>query len=117
MSRSRKVYERVMCADGFSMSVQAGEHLYCRPRINGASSYNTVEVGFPWMPEPLLGPYADAYKDEDPRKIVYGYVPVELVSRIIAIHGGMVQGEVPPGVNPVWAIEKPICNSGENHES
>jgi hypothetical protein len=33
-----------------------------------------------------------------PMDTVYAYVPVFLVSTVIAKHGGIVQGEVPPGI-------------------
>ena len=41
------IVKRVQCADGFSMSVQAHDGAYCRPRIDGADFYIDVEVGFP----------------------------------------------------------------------
>ena len=37
---------RLICKDGFSVSVQASEFHYCRPRINGADEYEAVELGF-----------------------------------------------------------------------
>ncbi len=95
-----KFFEVVKCADGFSMSVQAHDHSYCIPRRGGQPLYTSVEVGFPSQLEPLLMPYVDG----DPTEIgnateqVYGYVPVELVREVIEKHGGMVSGEVPPGV-------------------
>jgi hypothetical protein len=33
-----------------------------------------------------------------PTDTVYAYVPVDIVTLVIAKHGGMVSGEVPPGV-------------------
>ncbi|MED5369002.1 MAG: hypothetical protein VX978_05865 [Pseudomonadota bacterium] len=39
--------QQVVCADGFSMSVQAHNGAYCSPRIDNAESYDEVEVGFP----------------------------------------------------------------------
>lgn len=81
-------HPRVICADGFSMSVQAGEHLYCRPRINLLNgNYTAVEVGFPSAREEALMPFAE---DADtPTSTVYGYVPVEIVEAVIAAHGGL----------------------------
>ena len=35
---------------------------------------------------------------DDPTKTVYGYVPSKTVSLVIAKHGGIMSGEVPPGV-------------------
>jgi hypothetical protein len=35
---------------------------------------------------------------EDPQGTVYGWVPLELVRKIIYVRGGMVDGELPPHV-------------------
>ena len=40
-----------------------------------------------------------------PTDTVYGYVPVDIVTNVIVKHGGMVEGEVPPGVIPVSTVE------------
>ena len=100
---ARKHYDRVVCADGFKMSVQASAYNYCQPRERDAVRYETVEIGFPTAKEPMLMPYAET--PEDPTDTVYAYVPVELVTNVIVKHGGMVSGEVPPGVIPVPASQ------------
>ena len=92
----RKLNEAVVCADGFKMSVQANNSAYCEPRAAGQEKYNLVEVGFPSEKESLLMPWAES--PEDPTGTVYGYVPVDIVSNVIVKHGGLVEGEVPPGV-------------------
>ena len=104
----QKRYDQVVCKDGFTMSVQAGEHNYCSPRVNLGyqfnsardgelcSRYESVEVGFPSEAEPILAPYAE--DDNTPTETVYGWVPCSKVALVIAKHGGMVEGEVPPGV-------------------
>ena len=97
----RKHYDRVVCADGFTMSVQASAYNYCQPQVRDADRYETVEVGFPTAKEPMLMPYAET--PENPTDTVYAYVPVELVTNVIVKHGGMVSGEVPPGVIAVPA--------------
>tara|TARA_Y100001963_G_C6693378_1_gene405756 strand:- start:771 stop:1079 length:309 start_codon:yes stop_codon:yes gene_type:complete len=89
----------VVCADGFSMSVQASESSYCEPRLNAQRKYNLVEVGFPSHREQLLMPWAENI--DEPTDTVYGYVPVDIVTNVIVKHGGMVEGEVPPGVLPI----------------
>ena len=99
---SRKMYERVCCADGFEMSVQANISAYCLPRRN-SGKYEFVEVGFPSAVEPMLMPYVE--DRGKPTKTVYGYVPVEVVTNVLAKHGGIVSGEVPPGVIPVRASQ------------
>ena len=94
-----KLNEKVVCADGFSMSVQAPAAAYCIPRMTGAPVYLEVEVGYPNDREELLMEWAeDARKPTD---TVYGFVPVRVVTNVIAKHGGMVSGEVPRGVIPL----------------
>ena len=93
--------ELVVCADGFSMSVQAHAGAYCIPRMTGAPVYREVEVGFPSEREELLMEWAE--EADRPTDTVYGYVPVGIVTNVIAKHGGMVSGEVPRGVIPLEA--------------
>ena len=91
-----KKNERIKCADGFSMSVQANSTAYCHPRSDNAASYIEVEVGFPNKPEPLLERYA-----ENPANLtetIYAWVPAQTVLDVIAKHGGVVTGELPPGI-------------------
>ena len=81
---------KVVCGDGFSMSVQASSMHYCSPK-NDEGPWETVEVGFPSAIEPLLWDYAD-----EPgawTNTVYGYVPIELVATVIEVHGGLVEQE------------------------
>ena len=77
---------RVVCADGFSMSVQVSDSHYCTPRINDASSYYDVEIGFPSEAEPLIMEFAE--QADSPTDTVYGYVPVSIVDEVIEKHGG-----------------------------
>lgn len=94
----RKFFERVVCADGFSVSVQASSFNYCSPR-NNVGPWESVECGFPNAKDPALEEYA-----EDPEapiengqvQTVYGWVPSKVVEKIIASHGGLVEGECPP---------------------
>ena len=78
---------RVHFADGFSVSVQASQFHYCRPRIDNAEKYEAVELGYPSAADDLITDYAegDTYTDT-----VYGYVPVEIVDKLIEKHGGIV---------------------------
>ena len=78
---------RVHCADGFSVSVQASQFHYCRPRIDSAEKYNAVELGFPSAADDLIIDYAE---DNSYTDTVYGYVPVEVVDKLIEKHGGIV---------------------------
>jgi len=90
----RKWYEKVTCADGFNVSIQASSHHYCEPRSDTAKAYQSVELGFPSMACEVIKGYA-----ENPRDLtgtVYGYVPARIVRKMIAAHGGIVSGECPP---------------------
>tara|TARA_R110002110_G_C13260656_1_gene700814 strand:+ start:206 stop:502 length:297 start_codon:yes stop_codon:yes gene_type:complete len=94
-----KLNEKVVCADGFTMSVQAHAGAYCLPRMTGAPVYREVEVGFPSDREELLMHWAE--ESNRPTDTVYGWVPVAVVTNVIAKHGGIVSGEVPRGVIPL----------------
>ena len=91
-----KLNKKVVCKDGFAMSVQAGETQYCSPRQTGAERYTEVEIGFPNRSEDLLLEFAE--DSDKPTETVYSYVPASLVALVIAKHGGMVEGELPPGI-------------------
>jgi len=94
--------KRVICADGFEMSVQAHFGAYCSPRIDNAEKYTSVEIGFPSKKEPMLMEYCD--EPSTPLDTVYGYVPVQVVNMLLAKHGGIVEGDVPRGVAPISAL-------------
>jgi len=79
--------KRITCKDGFSISVQANELAYCRPRHNMAHQYSEVECGFPSSEPELIMQYAE--EQEIPTETVYCYVPVELVDQLIESHGGI----------------------------
>tara|TARA_R110002020_G_scaffold216926_3_gene424739 strand:- start:405 stop:704 length:300 start_codon:yes stop_codon:yes gene_type:complete len=91
----------VVCADGFNMSVQAHDGAYCEPRLDAQRKYTLVEIGFPSVEEPLIMPWCE--DNNKPTDTIYGYVPVDVVTNVIVKHGGMVEGEVPPGVIAVPA--------------
>ena len=77
--------KRITCKDGFSLSVQATHGAYCSPRRN-EGPWHQVEVGFPSAPPEFIG-----HKAENPDKLtdtVYGYVNIDLVEHLIALHGG-----------------------------
>ena len=88
--------QRVECADGFSMSVQASSYNYSHPRRDRASSYSQVEVGMPNSPEPLLTLYAE--DSLDLTNTVYPYVPRQVIVDVICKHGGIIGGQLPAGI-------------------
>ena len=100
--------KRVVCADGFIMSVQANCTAYCKPRADN-QTYTSVEVGFPSMEELLLKPYAEDW--DTPTGTVYGFVPVTTVALVCAKHGGVVLGELPKGV-PLFTAAQ--CGNDES---
>jgi len=100
----KRLNQHVVCLDGFKMSVQANATAYCNPQVTGAAHYESVEVGYPNALETLLIGYSE--DPENPTGTVYPRVPSALVSLVIAKHGGMVSGEVPPGVAQLRPIEE-----------
>lgn len=79
---------QMVCADGFTMSVQASEMHYCTPRetlLDG--QYDDVEIGFPSAKEELLMKYAEDIFE--PTETVYAYVPVDVLEKVIEKHGGI----------------------------
>ena len=102
VKEGRMKYKRIECKDGFSMSVQASVGCYCDPR-DDIGPYNSVECGFPSEYEELIIAYAESR--HEPTKSVYGWVPVGVVTNVIAKHGGMIDGTVPEGVAPLKGDE------------
>ena len=78
---------RLHCNDGYSISVQASAFHYCKPRLDGIQDYERVELGFPSTEDELINEYAE--DDSDYTKTVYGYVPIEIVEKLINKHGGI----------------------------
>ena len=86
--KNGRIVPRIVCADGWSVSAQAGDGLYSIPRWE-AGDWIAIELGYPSAADPRLMQYAD---DRDkPTDTVYGYVPVSLVDQIIEEHGGIAQ--------------------------
>jgi hypothetical protein len=86
---------RIVCADGFSISVQAHHFAYCKPR-QSEGPHTHMEGGFPSMipGEELLG-YMEGGEFKDPCDTVYPYVPREIFEREFEAHGGIVEGKLP----------------------
>ena len=83
---------QIHCTDGFSMSVQVGYSLYCKPK-KVAKRYSEVEIGYPSDHEPLIEEYAECFTfeelDIDFTDTVYPYVPVKVVDNVLEKHGGI----------------------------
>lgn len=82
---------RVVCKDGFTISIQASDYHYCTPRETfrprDGKTYSSVELGFPSMEDDLITYYAE--DDDDYTKTVYGWVPISIVEQLIEKHGGI----------------------------
>ena len=85
---------KIVCSDGFEMSVQVGHSLYSTPK-KIAKRYSAVEIGFPSEPEELIKEWAEflpfSEEDEEPdyTDTVYPYVPVKVVNKVLKKHGGI----------------------------
>lgn len=82
----KKQAQRIKCADGFTVSIQASEMHYCDPRDN-KGPYVSVELGYPTQEEPLIIDFAEEM--EKPTQTVYGYVDVGIVVAMVNKHGGV----------------------------
>lgn len=78
----------VVCADGFQISIQASPFHYCYPKDKNAENFEKVELGFPNQKDDLITEYAE--DPDDPTSTVYGYVPIEVVDKLMEKHGGIV---------------------------
>lgn len=90
---------RVRCADGFTVSVQAGYGLYSTPNRD-ANAYTHVELGYPSCKEEALMEYAESKRWAT--ETVYGNVPVELVDEVIKAHGGIAGADFSNVKSEAW---------------
>lgn len=77
---------RIVCNDGFDMSVQGSQGHYCSPRKT-QDWYDSMEIGFPNQEEELILEYAE--EKNDPTRTVYGWVPCDIIQKVIDKHGGI----------------------------
>nr|WP_318375411.1 hypothetical protein [Enterobacter sp.] len=80
---------RVVCFDGYSISIQANNAAYCQPRddIEDIAGYDSFELGFPSEADKSILDYAE--NGGNPVDTVYPYVPRDVVERLIEDHGGI----------------------------
>lgn len=90
---------RVLCADGFTVSIQAGYGLYSVPSFD-VDNYITVEVGYPSHEEKALLVYAE--NPDWPTDTVYGNVPVKLMDKILDAHGGITGVDFSNDITGKW---------------
>ena len=86
----------IVCADGFSISVQARSTSYCLPRKDSVP-HTHMEGGFPSSKplNPELLEYAELCGTNEYTETVYPYVPREVFEREFELHGGIVEGKLP----------------------
>lgn len=84
------IAEEVLCADGYTVSIQAAPFHYCSPKryFYDVTKYTHLELGFPSCTDELLDFYAD--DTDNLLDTVYGRVPVDVVLALIEKHGGLV---------------------------
>lgn len=80
--------KRVICADGFNISIQSSDGHYCTPRRNDdtVENYTAFELGFPSESDELINEFAE---DDNYTEAVYPYTPREIVQQLIDKHGGI----------------------------
>jgi len=82
-----RVKPKIVCADGFTISVQASSFHYCSPRTD-SGPWGMVECGYPSAhPGEDFVEYAEDM--DNPLETVYGYVPIDVVQDLIDKHGGI----------------------------
>lgn len=81
-----RVRPKIVCADGFKMSVQGNEMAYSIPKKTG-TEFKAMEIGFPSEPEELLLEFAE--DPSNPTGTVYGYIALDLIEAVVAKHGGI----------------------------
>lgn len=100
MDGPRAILENVIieCADGLTMSLQTGAHMYCTPR-DSIGPWTAVEIGYPsreldqlWdHPPGIIEAFllAAGVAEDTPTSKVYAYVPVTILLDIIIAAGGL----------------------------
>jgi hypothetical protein len=89
---------RLLCADGFSVSVQVGDCSYSAPRNDDGPWYE-AELGFPSEAE---GTWLEWCESPDaPTETVYGYVPLHAICDVLNKHGGIIGATLPGLREPV----------------
>jgi len=84
-----QVRDRVVCKDGFNVSIQASSFHYCSPRENNGP-YNSVELGFP---SDDMGNEFNEYGEDislSQKGTVFARVPIEKVEVLLEKHGGII---------------------------
>lgn len=97
-----QVFKKIVCADGFSLSVQASGFHYCQPRED-RGPYTSVEAGFPTGIDEALQEFAENPEEglvaradgSSVVETVYPYVPARVIAALLERHGGVASGDCP----------------------
>lgn len=84
--RLRRPCSKIVCADGFQVSVQASNTHYCTPR-NNEGPYTEVEVGY-LSRKATVSDY-ETLADYADNGSIYVFVPIGLVEAVLEAHGGV----------------------------
>lgn len=98
---------RVVCADGYTISIQRSYYHYCDlgmeyTKMDTISypddiSKTSYELGYPSREDDLIMEYAET--PDYPTGTVYGFVPYDVVVNLLEKHGGIVD---------IWKASTPI---------
>mgnify|MGYP005704977217 FL=1 len=83
---------RIVCQNGFSISVQGQGGSYSTRNANGELTH--VECGFP-STTPKTKALRELAESTEYTETVYGWVPVEVVLAELQAHGGIISGKMP----------------------
>lgn len=84
---TQKVRKPAVCADGTTLSIQASETHYCKPRVNSNKTdfYYAIEV---WCVSKEVPSSWNQYGDAEENP--FAYIPIELVQEFVDSCGGIV---------------------------
>ncbi len=79
------IFYRVVCQDGFDVSIKCDRFRYCSPRetLNGFDLYESLEINTSEHVEEL-------HSYQDGSNPYYAYVPIDTVEALLEKHGGIV---------------------------
>lgn len=80
------IRNRVYCKDDYNISMQGNEGSYSSPKML-SEVYSSMELGFPSEEDELINEYAE--ETGNYTETVYGYVPFDVIEKLIEKHGGI----------------------------
>ena len=77
---------RIICNDGFTISVQGGKFHHSTPKET-SNNYLDMELAYPSEYEELIIEFAN--DKSNPTDTFYPYVPFHIIEKVIEKHGGI----------------------------